>query len=60
MTSQECVDFVRNEISLSHVDELCLKKIAHELAKIAILIKRVKDNVTVMVIGLKNFNYNLS
>lgn len=51
ISSQDCIDFVRNEMARSTQQVNSLNRIAQQLVNIAILVRRVKDNVTVMLVS---------
>ena len=51
-TSQEVVLYVRQKLSQMHYMEYDLAKVARDLATEVIYGKRVKDNVTVIIVGL--------
>lgn len=56
MTSQEVCDFILNLISLTnHKSEINLTEIAEKLVAHVIKEKHVRDNVTVMIVGLTRF-----
>lgn len=52
LSSQECVNFVLEEMKKQEGEELNLRHIAQQLAEQVIYVKRVQDNVTIQIIAL--------
>jgi len=52
LSSQECVDFVHKEMKNLEPTDINLRHVASLLADQVIYVKRVLDNVTIMIVGL--------
>lgn len=52
MSSQECVDFIHEELKQMPATEQNLKRVAKKLSNHVIFVKKVLDNVTIIIIGL--------
>lgn len=52
LSSQECVDFVHNELTNLEPTDINLRNVAGLLADQVIHVKRVLDNVTIMIVAL--------